>query len=278
LPLVVQLHQEIVFLASVGSNITLKWQHFGAGCGCTTGWWLSYGGTFVGLFADSLWTSPTFTAASEIQTFGEMSLGYDPSQSDMGSGSLLSTSQATMTGFALTGSSPPSASLSVLNSPASVVDRWPVVSTSATSLRYGGPGGTELILSTTSPSADDCPGVGTGTNPSGQGADCLYDTASGSVPQGKVFQIDGSASSSVCRANIGKLDGQTTTGIGTLALTSYFKLIWFRDAACAGASQIYDHGRVNLPVGWTELDHASYKLSSTRATCATGYPGVVQTC
>ena len=266
-------------LGLIGSNITLKWQHFGAGCGCTTGWWLSYGGSFVGVFPDTLWTSPTFTAESQVQAFGELSLGYDPSASDIGTGSLLAANQATMGGYALTGTSPPTAAFgSFANTPSSVSDRWPITSTSSTSFRYGGPGGNETKVGGPTSPTNDCPGVGTGSDPTGQGSFCTYNGLSGGVPQTKVTQLDGGASALTCRPNQGKLDGGGLAAINYLHLGLYRKVNWFRDASCAGAAQIYGYGTVTLPAGWNNLDHASFSIRTDRPSCATGYPTIPPTC
>lgn len=274
----------------VGGYVQFWWQYFGGGSGATPGWWLAYGANgataqWVGLFEDTRWTSQgqTFTDAqfTTMQAFGELTCSQQPCQSHIGNGQLATTTQgARAFGYDTTGTS---ASAPVFTN-WSLGELWTAAFVSNTEIRYGGPGGFDKIASTTSPSADDTPGVGTGTNPSGQGAFATYNSiASAPIPSGKVTQIDGSAGPT-CRGNVGTSAGYP--GIRMVAMSLPWKVTVYPNGTCTGAGLTLNHGRIVLPTSPTNyqnLANFSYKVlgSASPATCAAGppvWPGSAPTC
>lgn len=257
-----------------GSNITLDIRHFTTTqCACATaGWWLAYNSSFIGVFPDTLW-SGGFTTTTLVQSFGEMALGYDPSQSDMGNGTKATAALgAQFSSYGLFGTSPstPAWDATVITES----DRWTAVSTgTGQNFRYGGPGGTNNITGATG--ADLCSGVAS----VGNGEVCGYGSYPASVPTGRSWSIDEASSTSFCWQNIGTAGGFAATNY--IGLSGYKKIVWFRDSTCSGASQILDTGSpgiVTLPAGWNNLATASLKISATYRSCATGYPTTPPTC
>lgn len=260
--------QDLTSMVADGVGIRTYWEHFdNTGCPGCAGWSLFYAKAVgaplvgVGYYPDSLWPTNTFTGAEvdQVQGYGETLVGQTPSQSHMSTGSILNRMGSSA--YSLSGGSAPAPDWdTTLN--ATDQSKWTVTKLSATTFSFGGPGGFDDIQSTTSPSADDCPGEGTGTNPSGWGAICLYDTSSGAVPQGKLFQIDSNAGTT-CRANLGG------TGVSNISLTGVKKATVFSTNNCTGTGLQVNHGRITLPSPYTNAAAFSYRVDSAYATCAT---------
>lgn len=264
-----------------GSTVTLDVRHFTAAqCGCTAGWWLAYNSSFLGVYPDTIWTgaSQTFTGASTVQAFGEVALGYDPSQTDMGS-SLLATSTvgAQMASYGLFGTSPSTPAWTASVAPMQAL-RWNVALTGAgQNFRYGGPGGTNEVG--TQGTFDFCSGVAT----VGNGEACAYDSVSGTgtstVGVTRRWSID-EANKSTCW-NVG-----TSNGFGAadqLAIAGYNKVQVWASTNCTGTTTTLDAGAstnnmVAIPAPYANAANVSYKVLSTLKTCATGYSGVAATC
>lgn len=253
-----------------------------AQCGCTAGWWSMVDGSFAGVWPDTIWTaspSVSFTTMGYSQTYGEVTLGGNPSQTDMGSATYATATQGsrvTFDGYYTPPAGSPSGWQGQLLDDA---ERYPSVFESGANqaFRFGGPGG-NLTYTGASPPADNASGVGSGSAPGGNGVFATYNDTSGGLAHTKVTETDGTASTSVCRANLGSSDGVYTTVIRTTVNTRLQTVQWFRDASCAGASIVLPYGKYNLPVGWTTLAHASAKLNATLAPCASGWPNSVPTC
>lgn len=247
----------------VGSTKGFSIQHLGGG---SPGWWIAFDGTWRGYWPDSLWSGAappvTFTTGGEIQAFGEIAAGNDPTETDMGNGVLAnSTTVGAVTGGyqVITGGVGAAGSWS--GNIYTDLTRWDLTSVSATSFRYGGPGGNEN-LPTTSPT---CSGVGISPTWGGYGSFCPYGNTSGGVPISPVNALDTDATvaRNVCHPNWGTADGITTSPIRVFENTSYVKFAWFRDANCAGAHIDVDYDKTVLPAGWTALTHASFMRWST---------------
>jgi hypothetical protein len=272
---------------TVGTNITVSFEHYDItnGCdpvNCTNGWWMKAAlgaatPTFQGVYPDTNWTSHGVTTfkgvtGGQVQEFGELAAGITPTQSHMGSGVLAGATQgASMTGYTTLGggATAPAFNTSHTDEP----DRWKLANATSTSFNYGGPGGTETIPG--SVAADNCEGVGTGTNPSGLGSLCTYQTNPGSVPTGKVTQIDGSASTA-CRGDVGTAMGFAP--IRNVAMSMFKKATFWANGTCTGTGTQLNHGRATLPAGLQAQAHFSYRVDSVYATCATGYPTTQPTC
>lgn len=259
-----------------GVGFRLFWRLSDTGA-ADDGWHLYYakasGATPVdiGYYAETLFTAggnPPFTTPGLVQGFGEITCDQLPCQTGMGDNSLLAANRTGGSSWQFSGSAPPAASISTSMTDA---EKWDGSVLTSTTFSFGGPGGFDKILSTTSPSADDCPGTGTGTNPSGLGAVCLYDTYVGAVPQGKLFQIDASAGTT-CRANLGG------NGISQISLTGVKKATVFNTNNCTGTGYQANHGRVALPAAYSNTAAFSYRVDSAYATCATGWPTTKPTC
>lgn len=261
----------------VGSTVTLKWEHFGAGCGCTQGWWLSNGASFIGVYPDTTWAGSAFTQVDLVRNFGEATLSQEPSQSQMGNGdratSVVPAQGAQISSYTLHGTGAPAAGY--VGYVTTTADRWNTYNSSATALRFGGPGGNTTINSTTAPSAQDCSGVGVGNDPSGWGAVCAYNSISAGVPVSKYKEIDGAAGAS-CRT------GWQTPISGTLMITntSYKRIQIFPNGTCTGGTSytITGVGRVTMPAPYNTAAALSLIVTSTYVTCATGYPTTAPTC
>lgn len=278
----------------VDQKITLSWEYYDAnngcdpGIGCVVGMYLKAGigantPTFVGVFPATLWTSGgySFTGPDLVQVFAEGAFPWLPSQTDLMTGTLAGSAQgAELSGYALLGVGAPTAVLDsvITGTNCCNTDRWNEVLTSNTSVRLGGPGGNDNYTGANG-TTDNLSGVGTGTLPSGWGAFGTYNNTSGGLATGKVSQIDGSASQSVCRANMGTADGQFTTGIRTVVNTGYLKVRWFAFANdCTGGYVDYDYGKTNLASSITLPAHASFKILGTKVACAANWPAQPQTC
>jgi hypothetical protein len=121
-------------------------QHFGSGCGCTTGWWAYYDGHAIGVYPDSTWTSAgiTFTQTGLIQWFGELAHSTTVPCSDVGQGTFGSTGALPATYFG---------SISLYNgassvSPSTVVTNsswYDVGVASAQTFYFGGPGANGVV-------------------------------------------------------------------------------------------------------------------------------------
>lgn len=266
--------------SAIGTSKSFSIRHYDtAGCGCSTaGWWISYDGNWLGVWPDTIWTgaSPaiTFTEANVLDTFGELSAGLSPTQSKIGNGQLASTTQGAQ--VVLNSFYGSTDTLTLPNSDATEPDRWNDVAVNATTFRYGGPGGTETIPGVVT--ADDTPGVGTGTNPSGLGAFCTFQTQVSNVPKDKVTCIDGSAGTA-CRGNVGTSAGYAP--IRNVALSLYKKVTVWNNGTCSGTGLQLNHGRIILPTSPTNYQaqaNFSYRVDSVYANCATGYPGTAPTC
>ena len=266
--------------SAVGTSKSFTIRHYdAAGCGCSNpGWWVSYNGNWLAVWPDSIWagaTPPvTFTEADTLDVFGELAAGLSPTQSKIGNGQLASTTQGAQVVLNTFYNS--TDTLTLPNSDATEPDRWNDVAVNSTTFRYGGPGGTETIPGVVA--ADDTPGVGTGTNPSGLGAFCTFQTQVSNVPKDKVTCIDGSAGTA-CRGNVGTAAGYAP--IRNVALSLYKKVTVWNNASCSGTGLQLNHGRVILPTSPTNYQaqaNFSYRVDSVYATCATGYPGTAPTC
>jgi hypothetical protein len=260
-----------------GEGFRVFWQVQDTGA-ADDGWHLFYskvtGSTPVdiGYYPESLWpggfTSPDVDL---VQGFGEVAVGQTPSQSGMGANSLLAANRLTASSWQFSGGSAPAASATkTTTGPPLDPEKWDADVLSASSFNVGGPGGWEKILSTTSPSADDCSGTGTGTNPSGQGAFCTYSTiTSAPVPAGKVTQIDGSAGTA-CRGNVGTSQGYAA--IRMVAMTLPWRVTVYPNGTCTGSGLTLNHGRIVLPTtptNYQALANFSYKVLGTSNTVAT---------
>lgn len=247
----------------VGTTKGFNIQHLG---GANPGWWIAFDGVWRGAWLDTVWTGATppatFVTADRIQSFGEVAAGNDPTQTDMGKADTLATaSQGALTSSYQVVTAGVGAAGNWGSSFATSPDRWALVNVSATSFRYGGPGGNEN-LPTVSPT---CSGVGIAPTWGGYGSMCPYGNTSGGVPISPVnaLDVDASVPRNVCHPNFGKLDGITTSPIRVWENSSYVKFAWFRDANCAGAHIDIDYDKTVLPAGWTNLDHASWMRWST---------------
>lgn len=249
----------------IGTAHTFQIRHYATG---TAGWWMSVDGTFRGVWPDTSFSTGTVSTTSTFtQAFGEVALGNTPSETDMGDAVLASSTVGALAqSFTLINStSSPSLVVSGTGSPFQT-DRWNWVSLSATSFRYGGPGGNEDIAGCSGVGAQPSFGFGVAPYNGGFGTNCSFSNTSGGVPVTPVHNIGGDTARNVCIPNLGTSDGQTTTPIRVLVNTTYVKWRWFRDAACAGASLTTDYGQLNLPStggGWTALAHASLMRTST---------------
>lgn len=100
-------------------------------------WQLSYNGTEIGYYPDSLWNGG-YTKAGLIQAFGEVAWGASPVCTAMGNGTYgHADGSATISDFALVNGAA-AAGLSVAATDPSLYDSG---AATATSFRFGGPGG-----------------------------------------------------------------------------------------------------------------------------------------
>lgn len=258
------------------ATLPIQWEHFGAGCGCTQGWWLSNASTFIGVYPDTLWTG-AFTSPATVQNFGEVALSQTPSQTDMGNGdiatSAVGTQGAVISNLNILGTGAPAAGYT--GGTITYPDRWNRYDSSSVAFRYGGPGGNVTVASTTTPSSHDCSGVGVGTDPSGWGAICAYDGISAGVPITKIKELDGAAGAS-CRTNW----GSTAVGAGTdmIVNSSYKKIDLYSTNNCTGTKLTLGLGRTTLPAPYANATNLSLIVTSSYVTCATGYPTTAPTC
>lgn len=257
----------------VGTSKTLAWEHFGASCGCTQGWWLKWDGSFVGVFPDTLW-SGAFTSPDFASHYGELVLDQKPSQSKMGNNhnatSASPTQGASFSSYTVLGTGAPAASYSAGVSTDGV--RWPKYNNSSTEFHYGGPGGNDMIPAVGSPSSNDCAAQGVSTDPSGAGAACLYNAFSGSQGTVKVAQRDAGSTGTAC---------QNVSGLSLehVANSSYRKLAFWPSTNCTGAGFIvHTTGNFTFAAGFRNLANMSMSITTTPTTCATGYPGTKPTC
>lgn len=268
----------------VGQTKNLEWEYFGpangCGAGCTEGWWLRWDGSFVGVYPHTLWSSAgeTFQTPEYAQNFGEVVLDQEPSQSQMGNGDIATSAVpaqgASINNLGILGTGSPSTYTSDFTT--TNADRWNRYNTSATSFKYGGPGGNVTVASTTSPSAQDCSGVGTGNDPSGWGAVCLYDGIVSGVPVTKIAEMEGAAGS-ICRTGYGS--GSLGAGTDMVVNTSYKKLEFYATNNCTGSVlNITGVGRVTLPAPYANAANLSFKVTGNYIACATGYPTTRPTC
>jgi hypothetical protein len=266
-----------------GSTVTLDVRHFTtAQCSCTAGWWLAYNSSFLGVYPDTIWTGAgqTFTGASTVQAFGEVALGYDPSQTDMGS-SLLATSTvgAQMASYGLFGTAPSTPAWTASVSGISPL-RWNVALTGAgQNFRYGGPGGTNEVG--TQGTGDFCSGVAT----VGNGEACAYNATSGTgtstVGVTRRWSID-EANKTACYS-IG-----TGAGYGAsnyLAMAGYNQVQFWQSTNCTGTTTTLSsagastNNVIAIPAGYAGAANLSVKvLAALKSPCATGYSGVAATC
>lgn len=257
----------------VGTSKVLQWEHFGAGCGCTQGWWLKWDGSFVGVYPDTLW-SGAFTSPDFASHYGELVLDQTPSQSKMGNNHNATSANpaqgASFSSYTVLGTGAPAASYSAGVSTDGV--RWPKYNNSSTEFHYGGPGGNDMLPSSTSPSSNDCAAQGVGTDPSGKGAACVYTGFSGGVGTTKSFQRDGGIGTA-CQ-NLG-----ASPSAEHVANTTYFKLAFWPTTNCTGAGFIvHNTGQFTFAAGFRNTASLSMSITTTPTTCATGYPGTKPTC
>jgi hypothetical protein len=269
--------------AHVGLTKNIEWEHFGAGCGCTQGWWLRYDGSFVGVYPDTEWAG-AFTSPRTVQNYGETAVSQTPSQTDMGNGDIATSvvpgQGAQIANLNILGAGAPAAGYT--GGLTTLPDRWNRYDSSSTSFRYGGPGGNVTVASTTTPSAHDCSGVGTGNDPSGWGSICFYDGIVGGVPVTKIASMEGAAGAS-CRTNYGTAGAVVIpAGSGTdmIVNTSYKQIKIYANATCTGATfyTINGVGRVTMPAPYANAANLSFIVTGTYIPCATGYPGTAPTC
>jgi hypothetical protein len=280
----------------VGDGVGFRtyWEHHDSTtCSGCEGWWLYYAKavgdplTPIGYYHDSVWTSlgETFegTDVTLVQWFGETAASQRPSQTGMGQNSLLTTNRIGTSALSLTGPSAPTENPqkntacvgAAITAGLCDFSKWDATLLSTTAFNIGGPGGFEDIISTVSPT-NDCSGEGTGTNPSGLGALCTYSTQASNVPSSAIItQIDMSAGTA-CRGNVGTSAGYAP--IRNVALTGVKKATFWANGTCTGAGTQLNHGRIVLPAGLQAQANLSYRIDSTYATCATGWPTTAPTC
>lgn len=248
----------------VGTTKGFNIQHLG---GANPGWWIAFDGAWRGAWLDTVWTGAvppaTFVTGDQIQSFGEVAHGNDPTQTDMGKADTLATaSQGALTSSyqVITAGVGAAGNWGITN--VTDPDRWALASISATSFRYGGPGGNENLTG--------CSGVGITPTWGGYGAMCFFQNTSGGNPVSPITVLDkdGSVARNTCFPNYGTGDGITTSPTRVLVNTTYVKWAWFRDANCAGAHIDIDYGQTVLPSGWGTgvpgpLVHASLMRWST---------------
>ncbi len=80
------------------------------------------------------------------------------------------------------------------------------------------------------------------------------------------------SASNTCRANLG---GQ---GISQISLTGIKRATVFNTNNCTGTGYQANHGRVGLPAAYSNTAAFSYRVDTTLATCATGWPNTKPTC
>lgn len=276
-----------------GIPFKVSWDYFDATCGCTPGWWLKYstGGAawaYVGVYPETVWTSQgaSFTDADLdfVQAFGEVAASQRPSQTGMGANRLPGDPSAvSMTGYGLHGASAPTPAWDWHN--VTRPELWNAAITTGQNFNFGGPGGWDYIASTTTttprPNVDDCPGVGIGPGtgglaPSGWGSMCTYSSRSGSVPIGPVVTSIDEIASTACRGNVGTAAGYAP--IRNIAITGPKTVTFYPSGNCTGTGTNFDHGRLALPAGLAAAANLSYRINSTLAVCASGYPTSAPTC
>jgi hypothetical protein len=99
-------------------------------------WWVAYGNQWIGYFPDSLWGG-RYTKVGLSQWFGEVSANSGAPCTDMGNGLFASSTSATsINTMGFYGGPTVSKTTYATNPP-----YYSTVSTSDTSMRYGGPGG-----------------------------------------------------------------------------------------------------------------------------------------
>lgn len=265
-----------------GSTITLDVRHFtNAQCGCTAGWWLAYNSSFIGVYPDTLWTGAgqTFVTSPIVDAYGEATIRYDPSQTDIGSGQLATSAVgAQMATYGLFGAAPSTPAWNGTSLTQGL--RWNVAMTGAgQNFRYGGPGGTNEIVG--SVANDFCSGVAS----VGNGESCAYGSVTGSgtgtTPGNRRWSLDDAGSTVFCWQNLGTAGGYG--GTAYVGLAGYKKLVVYNTTNCTGSSATLDaNGTTNnvvaMPAGFVNLANLSVKISATTKTCATGYPGTPPTC
>lgn len=258
------------------ATLPIKWEHFdNATCGCTSGWWLSNNTSFIGVYPDTLW-SGGFTSPGTVQNFGEVTLSQTPSQTDMGNGDIATsaapTQGAAISNLQITGTGAPAAGYT--GSVVTYSDRWDVYSSSSTAFRYGGPGGNVTVPANPA-GANDCSGVGKGTDPSGWGEVCFYDGISAGSGVTKIASLDGAAGAS-CRTGY----GSSALGLGTdmVVNASYKKIDLYSTNNCTGTKLTLGLGRTTLPAPYANATNLSFIVTSSYVTCATGYPTTAPTC
>lgn len=261
----------------VGTTKTIKWEFFGAGCGCTQGWWLSFNGSFVGVYPETLWGAGVFTSPLEVQNYGELVIDQYPSQSKMGNehnATSANPSQgASISNLAVYGTGAPAAGYTS-DLPLTDPVRWTKYNNSSTTFHYGGAGGNDGIVSTTTPSSNDCAAQGVSTDPTGWGAVCFYDNKVGAVPTIKRAQFDG-GTGTACRANYGTADGGPpgTNPIRVVATVPYQRVQVYASANCTGTNTMLGGGVSTLAAPYSAAAHLSFKMTTNTGTgCSANYP------
>lgn len=138
--------------ADIGSAKAIQIIYSASGCGTRpTGWWIAYGGNWVGCYTDQTWGT-AFTSAKFYQAFGEYfyngannpGTGNDKPCGDLGKGGTPGAGQAYISSLSLVSPSPSTLTTSFTLFPPSdqpAYDaNWTVPGSTTRSFYYGGAG------------------------------------------------------------------------------------------------------------------------------------------
>lgn len=153
--------------ADVNTNKQFAMQYFNDGVGgATDGWWASYNNNYIGVYPETLWTSPTFTAGDYVLAFGEvLTSTYQNTCSDMGSGYAGGHANSTaIQSLTLPGSTDAEDFDNASNKIETASAAWNVSQISDTYIRPGGAGynsidGTPGAIGSCAPSSAGTPGA-----------------------------------------------------------------------------------------------------------------------
>lgn len=126
--------------ADLGTSQNFAMQHLTTvQCGCATaGWWVGYKASWIGVFPDTMWTSPAFTQGTLVQAFGEIaSLDTSAPCTDMGNGIMPGGGAAGMNGIALINGSVGTNLSNIIQTNSA---RYAASNSTGTAMGYGGPG------------------------------------------------------------------------------------------------------------------------------------------